>query len=80
MAFYALMAMAQNGLLATMLSQVSGIVRWIYAERIEQRVLGSWHEHTLICDAVAAGDADLARQLAIDHVNSARGAFFDIDA
>lgn len=70
--------MAQNELLATMLSQVSGIVRWIYAERIEQRVLGSWHEHTLICDAVAAGDADRARQLAIDHVNSARGAFFDV--
>lgn len=75
-----LAAMAQNQLLATMLSQVSGIVRWIYAERIEQRVLGSWHEHTLICDAVAAGEPDLARQLAIDHVNSARGAFFDIDA
>jgi DNA-binding GntR family transcriptional regulator len=72
--------MAENALLATMLSQVSGIVRWIYAERIEQRVLGSWHEHTLICEAVAAGDTDRARQLAIDHVNSARGAFFDVDA
>jgi DNA-binding GntR family transcriptional regulator len=72
--------MAENRLLATMLSQVAGIVRWIYAERIELRVLESWHEHTLICEAVAAGDADRARQLAIDHVNSARGAFFDIDA
>lgn len=73
-----LAAMAHNDVLATMLAQVSGIVRWIYAERIEQRVLGSWHEHTLICEAVAAGDPERARQLAIDHVNSARGAFFDV--
>lgn len=68
--------MAGNELLATMLSQVSGIVRWIYAERIERRVLGSWHEHTLICEAVAAGDPDRARELAIGHVDSARRAYF----
>lgn len=71
-----LAAMAGNGLLATMLAQVSGIVRWIYAERIQERVLGSWHEHTLICEAVAAGDADRARALAMDHVDSARRAYF----
>lgn len=71
-----LAAMAGNRFLATMLSQVSGIVRWIYAERIQERVLGSWHEHTLICEAVADGDADRARQLAMDHVDSARRAYF----
>lgn len=71
-----LAAMAGNDLLATMLGQVSGIVRWIYAERIQERVLGSWHEHTLICEAVAAGDGDLARKLAMDHVDSARRAYF----
>lgn len=71
--------MAGNQLLATMLGQVSGIVRWIYAERIQERVLGSWHEHTLICEAVADGDADAARQLAMDHVDSARRAYFAVD-
>lgn len=71
-----LAVMAGNELLGTMLGQVSGIVRWIYAERIQERVLGSWHEHTLICDAVAAGDPDRARELAMDHVDSARRAYF----
>lgn len=71
-----LAVMAGNELLGTMLGQVSGIVRWIYAERLQERVLGSWHEHTLICDAVAAGDPDRARELAMDHVDSARRAYF----
>lgn len=71
-----LATMADNGLLATMLGQVSGIVRWIYAERLEQRVLDSWHEHTLLFDAIAAADGDTARRLAIDHVESARRAYF----
>lgn len=71
-----LAGMADNELLSRMLEQLSGIVRWIYAERIEQRVLDSWHEHTLICDAIDAGDADRAREVAIGHVGSARRAFF----
>lgn len=74
-----LAAMADNALLAGMLDQLSGIVRWIYAERIAERVRGSWHEHTLISEAVAAGDGQLARQLALDHVASARLAFFATD-
>lgn len=71
-----LAAMAENDLLRTMLAQVAGIIRWIYAERLERRVLGSWHEHTLICDAVAAGDAERAGRLATEHVESARRAYF----
>ena len=71
-----LAAMADNGLLSTLLDQLSGIVRWIYAERLERRVFDSWHEHTRICDAVAEGDAERARELAIAHVDSARRAYF----
>ncbi|MEY2958434.1 MAG: hypothetical protein RLZZ01_1002 [Actinomycetota bacterium] len=67
---------ADNSLLTSMLGQLSGIIRWIYAERLEARVLGSWHEHTLIADAVAAGDPVEARRLATAHVHSARDAYF----
>lgn len=74
-----LAAMADNALLAAMLDRLSGIVRWIYAERIAERVRASWHEHTLICEAVAAGEATRARRLALDHVASARRAFFADD-
>ncbi len=70
-----LAAMADNELLADTLDQLSGIIRWIYAERLEQRVRGSWHEHDRIAEAIAAGDADTARELAIVHVNEARRAF-----
>lgn len=72
-----LAAMADNSLLSTMLVQLEGIIRWIYAERIAERVRGSWHEHTQICDAVACRDGERARVLALDHVDSARRAFFD---
>lgn len=67
---------AGNTLLTSMLGQLSGIIRWIYAERLEARVLGSWHEHALITDAVAAGDDVEARRLTIAHVHSARDAYF----
>jgi len=67
---------AGNELLTSMLGQLSGIIRWIYAERLEARVLGSWHEHTLIAEAVAEGDHVEARRLATQHVQSARDAFF----
>lgn len=70
-----LAAMADNRLLTAMLHQLASIIRWIYAERLEARVRDSWHEHTEICEAIAAGDAERARCLAADHVSSARRAF-----
>lgn len=74
--FHELLAeMADNDLLASMLHQLAGIVRWIYAERLEQRVQGSWHEHAGIADAVTDGDWLRARELATGHVISARDAF-----
>ena len=71
-----LASMADNRLLADMLAQLAGVVRWIYAERLAERVQGSWHEHSEIVKAVVAGDPTLARRLAVAHVESARDAYF----
>lgn len=68
--------MADNQLLADTLSQLSGVIRWIYAERIHERVESSWHEHVELARAVADGDAALARRRAEAHVASARDAYF----
>jgi DNA-binding GntR family transcriptional regulator len=70
--------MADNGLLTGMLDQLAGIIRWIYAERLEQRVRDSWHEHARITEAIEAADADTARRLAIEHVESAWRAFVGV--
>ena len=70
-----LSTMAGNEVLSDTLSQLSGIIRWIYAERLEVRVLNSWHEHRNIVESISAGDAIGARDLAMAHVASARDAF-----
>jgi DNA-binding GntR family transcriptional regulator len=67
--------MAGNEVLSETLNQLSGIIRWIYAERLEDRVLNSWHEHRKIVEAIAAGDGPAARNRAMAHVASARDAF-----
>jgi DNA-binding GntR family transcriptional regulator len=76
--FHALLAeMAQNTMLAEHLERLSDLIRWIYAERIQQRSADSWHEHQHIVDAIAAGDADAAARQAAHHVALARDAFLD---
>jgi DNA-binding GntR family transcriptional regulator len=72
-----LASMADNQVLSSMLNQLAGIIRWIYAERLERRVMQSWHEHGRICAAISAGDEEAARRSAIEHVESARDAFMD---
>ncbi|HSL59509.1 MAG TPA: GntR family transcriptional regulator [Acidimicrobiales bacterium] len=71
-----LATMADNQLLADTLAQLSGVIRWIYAERLTERVERSWHEHVDLAEAVARGDAAAARRLAEAHVASARDAYF----
>lgn len=70
-----LCAIANNELLTSTLDQLSGIIRWIYAERLEMRVRDSWHEHQNMADAIAAGDPVAARRCAAHHVGSAHAAF-----
>lgn len=72
-----LAAMAANAVLARMLGQLAAIIRWIYAERIAERVEASWHEHEQLAAAVIAGEAKQANELAAAHVRSARAAFLD---
>lgn len=67
--------MAGNELLADTLDQLSGIIRWIYAERLELRVRDSWHEHRVLLAAIIDRDPDAARQCATDHVASAHRAY-----
>jgi len=66
---------AQNELLTNTLDQLSGIIRWIYAERLETRVRDSWHEHRLLAAAIADHDVPEARRRAVMHVTSAHAAF-----
>ncbi len=76
--FHDLLAdMAGNRLLTETLAQLSGVIRWIYAARLTDRVDGSWAEHRAIATAVGAGQAMLARSLAEDHVGAARAAYLD---
>lgn len=70
-----LCAIANNDILTGTLDQLSGIIRWIYAERLETRVRDSWYEHQRMSAAIAAGDAVTARRCAEDHVASAHAAF-----
>jgi DNA-binding GntR family transcriptional regulator len=66
---------ADNELLASTLDQLSGIIRWIYAERLETRVRDSWHEHRQLANAIAKNNVDEARRRAVIHVTSAHLAF-----
>lgn len=70
-----LCAVANNDLLTHTLDQLSGIIRWIYAERLEARVRDSWHEHRLLAQAIGRHDVDAARRCAVDHVASAHAGF-----
>lgn len=74
--FHALLAeMAGNLMLADHLERLSDLIKWIYAERIQQRSGDSWHEHQGILHAIRTGDPDLAAGSAADHVALARDAF-----
>ena len=74
--FHDLLAdMANNTMLTDTLGQLSGVIRWIYAERLQDRVDASWAEHRAIADAIADGHRDRAREVAEQHVAAARVAY-----
>ncbi|WP_133867392.1 GntR family transcriptional regulator [Ilumatobacter fluminis] len=75
-----LAAMADNALLTSMIRQLSDIVRWIYAERLESRVRQSWSEHADLASAIEAGDRARAHDIAVRHIEAARVAFLGPDA
>ncbi|MEV3856292.1 GntR family transcriptional regulator [Streptomyces sp. NPDC050095] len=63
-----LLAMAGNGLLSTVMQPVDGRLRWL--TRRNEAWTQQLDEHRELYDAVAAGDADRARAVALGHVRT----------
>lgn len=66
---------ASNGMLTDFVHHLRHVIEWVYASRIAARAAESWQEHAGIVDAVAAGDAQLAGELAAAHIAAARRAY-----
>ncbi len=64
-----------NEMLSEMLAQLSGVIRWIYADKLPLRLEASWHEHAALADSIEAKDSARARHLAEQHVAAARAAY-----
>ncbi|GAA2448707.1 GntR family transcriptional regulator [Streptomyces macrosporus] len=54
--------------LAALLTQLRRKITWVYAAEPPTRATAVWREHGAIVDAVARGDAERARALAVAHV------------
>lgn len=65
-----LLEMTHNQLLADMLAPLRGRLNWLFRQNDDARAISA--EHREIADAIAAGDKDRARQLAISHVKTSR--------
>jgi DNA-binding GntR family transcriptional regulator len=61
--------------LAALLIQLRQKIRWIYAVELPGRAAACWDEHGAITDAVARGDAERARRLAVVHVERSNAAY-----
>jgi DNA-binding GntR family transcriptional regulator len=68
---------AGNPELTTIMGPLRDRIQWLYAARVRDRAPASWAEHGDIVDAIDAGDEDLARRLAGDHIARATVAFRD---
>jgi DNA-binding GntR family transcriptional regulator len=71
----ALAEAAGNELLRATLARLSDLIRWIYSARISRRAGESWEEHAAIVEAIAAGDAELARRCGETHIAAAAIAY-----
>jgi DNA-binding GntR family transcriptional regulator len=58
--------MARNKVLVDMLEPIEGRLHWINLQNDEPEVL--WAEHQIMVQALIAGDADLAQQLSLEHI------------
>ncbi|WP_328916619.1 MULTISPECIES: GntR family transcriptional regulator [unclassified Streptomyces] len=57
--------------LAALLTQLRHKIAWVYGDDGSARAAESWAEHAAIVDAVARGDAERARRLAVIHAERA---------
>jgi DNA-binding GntR family transcriptional regulator len=78
-AFHAEVAViAGNSMLAELADIVGRRVQWYYRLVAPARGHGSWAEHAELTDAIEAGDAERAQQLARKHTQRTRDAYHSI--
>jgi DNA-binding GntR family transcriptional regulator len=64
--------LAANSLLTTMMRAVAGRDRWIFRMTSDRDPVLACEEHHQLCDAIAAGNADLAAAIAYSHIERGR--------
>jgi DNA-binding GntR family transcriptional regulator len=67
-----IVAMAGNTLLATTMAPLLGRMRWVFALTADRDPEVEYAEHRALCDAIYAGNPDLAGALALAHVEHGR--------
>ena len=67
--------MSENKFLIQFAAQVDRRVRWYYTPVAEIRGEASWHEHSRLVEAIAAGNEDAAAQVMREHTEHTREAY-----
>ena len=67
--------MSENKFLIQFAAQVDRRVRWYYTPVAEIRGEASWHEHSRLVEAIAAGNEDEAAQVMREHTEHTREAY-----
>jgi DNA-binding GntR family transcriptional regulator len=70
----AIVALAGNSLLTTMMRTVAVRDRWVFKMASDREPLVACEEHHRLCDAIYAGNGDLAAAVAYTHIDRARQA------
>ncbi len=67
-----IVAMAGNSLLTTTMAPLLGRMRWVFALTADRDPEVEYTEHRALCDAIYAGNPDLAGALALAHIEHGR--------
>lgn len=62
-----------NELLTTVIRPVANRMRWLFGNVVQQDAGQLCREHRALCDAICAGQAELASALAVAHIEHSRG-------
>jgi len=68
-------ALSGNRILVDSLSRMSRLSRWYYVSLVSARAVDALDEHSMIADAIVAGDGEAAREMMRRHIDSALSAF-----
>jgi DNA-binding GntR family transcriptional regulator len=60
-----------NRIFADLLARMSRLSRWHYVSMVSARAVDALHEHSMIADAIIAGDGESARELVTSHIEAA---------